>query len=1152
MPNPDPPLQPIEIPNVNLERVEGGLPGFITVSRHMCVGDFGSGGTTPTGGLDETKLLNISTSIEDYRYACGYYHNLHTYQAINPVGAGSFEDTYNPNNVADGTTNRMWSCANRKACSDCSPACGIHFGGDTAVEFIERATNLRKNVFFRNRIPLIPRAFIQPTLNEQNRLQSNLRVESAVIFKHPRMAIDELKYFGINDVDRNKIRSVSAGEKVLLEEMTCIGGQKTSLAVAIFKGDLTHLVAGDRSIEQDGKKYYLYKTLSKVSGDNQMHPPDELSYYTIHLGYNNNGGNEGNEGGGFTNGGGCPGIEIQIPEAPLWDDDSVMVVIFGNNTHGCRKNCGDSESRHLKRYTGSPGGETSSNYMHWLNGPHRHNTFWEPRCYYGEDDIGDRHHDNKYRTLGAATNTGCKIKYKIEKFTETYFGCSQLRDVEWKLTSSGNGQGGDQLWNVPESGSHIMKIVPSDYYLRECTDRISGLVDNDQDFVIYAANCKDDIGDPKDNKDPVDWNKNPDGSIRYPNADSGLQVNVKRTKQGKHFTEKCMSYSMNVNPEDTRSNQHRCCSPKISGPFLLETRRSGLGERFTDVPYVKDNPFGTRPDLSVFNDNFRYQLKNRMECECTASTCTIGPCYGCPTDNLTRYKRCLQNETCVENNCCVDPCVYGSGTPCPKNYDQCVNIPECNVKGCCSVCDDCNLYTDDDYNQCLAGTGKFSNTECNVRGCCKYPCYICPTDYASCVANSKCATNGCCVKECSDCDSSSMYETFSCMRNENIFGVTKYVDLLEGFCCQDQNPDPPADGSDNVTQCCGMPLSFNTSTNEYIDLCFELYVDKNWNGCINTLACKEAGCHLLRDNPRYDPNANTLGSIETSDSGGWAPLLKNFKMTTLTLGEPNGTCSGTCQDLMIRSPSITNEDLTTYFGIDVSAAANVPVAPPVGTPIRFYQPGCVGVDVIFKWGWTKWKKGRTTYGPVTELTTFDDSASDGRQNYCYGKDRTDLPQLIINMPQLAADEVLMIVFFDNNGSHTINGTFEFTNSSGQLVKRTYDGLRSSVQSDPGAGPRSSIGIVGNTCSSACPTATVSEYLDCLLNPICSGGEKPYTTNNKCCNFPCNENSTCFTQLNQIVPGTGRLISDYAECLDRAPACRNNGCCEFIFEPGCGI
>lgn len=1015
-----PPSQPSEISNVNLEKISGGQPGFITVSRHMCVGD-------QIG--EENTLKNIG----EFQYACGYYHPTIT-------------KSYITNLSLNATDLVLYDSIAGCGCSDCS--CGsiaptLVGGEGTYVNYVERATNINRTIRFDNRYAMIPGAKIGNT---------NKLVRAPLIFKHPRMQLDELKYFGVPFEKRDDIVSVSSNEIIRINDWGIQAGMSGTLSVVIFKGDLSKIIIGDKNLGN----IHTYKELNK---NLTYHSPESLSYYTFVVTWDNNGGNKGDEP-GF-----CKNIYLRVPQAPLWDDDTVMVIFFGGNGDDGRKT-ENYDCRNID-YTGTP--------CTWFN-------ICRPA---------------NYRTTGNRTHLNERFSYSIVEYTDTFFGCSQTRDLDWQLNSNGTKQGSDQIWTMPESGSHIMKLVSQDYYERECSDRISGIITNEQDAVIYAANCKENVGDPMT---PVTV------------EDTDLPRTGEESIPGKHNIEKCMSYSMNVNPVDKHINQSRCCSPKISGPFKLESNKRGLNERIYDVPYAKDNPFGSKPDLSLFHDNFRYQLKYRMDCECDGSNCEPGVCTGCTSSNREEYNACLATDKCKNNNCCSDPCITEEGAFCPAVYEECIRSLNCVARGCCEECNTCIIETTDEYDQCLAGTGKFAGTNCNARGCCKVPCRLCPESYTECLASPACVASGCCKVDCEDCVTDTLLEYFSCIRNENIFGVTKYKNAFESYCCSNT--------------CC------TSNCDNYLDL--------SYNQCLNNINCNEAKCYLSKANPNHSPNRNITSNTITwgaggdidgngsgiatnSDSGStggvykgiimktpggqnFAPLLPNY--SPCCGGTP--WCTGSCKPLMLRGTGVTDQELIDIFGIPSSNVSDVKYAVSGSTGSII---GSGAVDQEWEHFYFKWNTTTGVTNNVSLVNILDQSYTDGgRQGFSNNYNFT--------IPSVGSKEVLVIAVYDGTGSHNVSMSLNLT------------------------------------CSSACPTNTVDQYITCLQNSACHNLS---STTNNCCNFPCGDNTSlsdsnsCYKQLfvQRNFGGELRFPETHEECLT-ITECSGNGCCDLFFPRKCTI
>jgi len=182
--------------------------------------------------------------------------------------------------------------------------------------------------------------------------------------------------------------------------------------------------------------------------------------------------------------------------------------------------------------------------------------------------------------------------------------CNQLRDYNKNVSTFGTLT--TQEYKTPKTSSHIMKLVHKDYFKNECSTRISSNIGQEQNTILHASNCISDVG----------------------NDDRGASLGIR------HYIQNCNSYSMDLNPvADRSSSKHKCCSPKISGPFLLETnyknalfaaRKAANGkppaepikEKIFDAP-VYISLFSNIPDYTLLSDNFAYNLQNRIDCECT-------------------------------------------------------------------------------------------------------------------------------------------------------------------------------------------------------------------------------------------------------------------------------------------------------------------------------------------------------------------------------------------------------------------------------------------------------------------------------------------------------------------------------------------------------
>lgn len=198
--------------------------------------------------------------------------------------------------------------------------------------------------------------------------------------------------------------------------------------------------------------------------------------------------------------------------------------------------------------------------------------------------------------------------------------CNQLRDFNLKISDSGiivNSNDKESV-ETSKSSSHILKIVNEKYFENECTLRVSTSInqlqyiqDTLQNRIIYAYNCVSNVG----------------------NDDRGVSLGAR------HYVYNCNSYSVNLNPKgDRSSSSNKCCSPKISGPFTLETNykntilklkeaangvspKDPIDEKIIDAP-VYASLFSNIPDYTLLSDNFLYNLQNRIDCECNGINLT--------------------------------------------------------------------------------------------------------------------------------------------------------------------------------------------------------------------------------------------------------------------------------------------------------------------------------------------------------------------------------------------------------------------------------------------------------------------------------------------------------------------------------------------------
>jgi hypothetical protein len=94
---------------------------------------------------------------------------------------------------------------------------------------------------FVNRFVMIPGA----KLNSQT---STKKARASLIFKHPRMQLDELKYFGVPFEKRSEVVSVSSNEVITITNWNIQAGMCGTLSVVFFKKDLSQIAIADKNL----------------------------------------------------------------------------------------------------------------------------------------------------------------------------------------------------------------------------------------------------------------------------------------------------------------------------------------------------------------------------------------------------------------------------------------------------------------------------------------------------------------------------------------------------------------------------------------------------------------------------------------------------------------------------------------------------------------------------------------------------------------------------------------------------------------------------------------------------------------------------------------------------------------------------------------
>ena len=728
---------PSTINNINLEKSDGGKPGFVTVTRHMCAGESIASGVFSNAiygnVLGKTVKRDASADLSDYPHACGYFDFKR--EVIGDSAPAS----------AQPSSSTLWKTYVHKQYSY-SGSCSYYYEVDLPLGtcffknsrcWHPNATNIQNRVLDMGSTTQV-QYLTNPSQPTRNRISSNLTsylhtlkfeketilikgsgltynysdpdVKITAMVRHPRMNREELRFFGIKIEDFDNIPVASSGQEVTIN-YTCSHAESGSVAVVFFKWDLSTIIQHTGRVSVNGKSRDNYQILEQIievdpnDPKTLQHSVSALANYNVMTWHNINGGNRGDTGGGGT-------VKVTIPNAPFWDDDTVMVVLLGNRLGGGDRDNSKYQTDITAANWSQAGGYNTSG-LPWTSG--------QPANADGKA-------------------CGCHFQMTVPEYIEPALGCSQTRDLDWNMYSTDanyrrpivDGAATDQNWKVPSTGSHIMKIVPFDYYKKECTWRVSGQIkknaEKSQNSVVYAYNCINSVGDP------------------YINSTGFLS---KESPEGIHYLDKCQSYSINISPNADISNTSRCCSTKLSGPFVLEKRPYGKVESIIKRDSLHDAPdlFNNyRPNLSFFSENFAYNLENRIDCECGTTDCARTKCYACPSSTKQEYLDCVDAPECATvQDCCSNPC-----TGCSSDYNSCIQQGTCEEAGCCTKCDDCVTTTLAEYAACVAGTGIFSSTGCNSRGCCSVSCDACMREltHSACKTNTACNNKDCCKFEC--------------------------------------------------------------------------------------------------------------------------------------------------------------------------------------------------------------------------------------------------------------------------------------------------------------------------------------------------------------------------------------------------------------------
>ena len=324
-------------------------------------------------------------------------------------------------------------------------------------------------------------------------------------------------------------------------------------------------------------------------------------------------------------------------------------------------------------------------------------------------------------------------------------GCNQFRDYNNSVVGTTIiPSPGGQDYKTPKTSSHIIKLVSNDYWRRDCIQTASS---TKQNKVIYANQCVENVG----------------------NNDRGISSGIR------YYLRNCNSYAMNLNPEGNRlSDQHKCCVPKTSGPFHLETnyknalfsaieesiRNTGRPPNGPILEKIYDSPvsvtlFPETPDYTLLSDNLLYNMQNRIHCDCdengcielpeieSIDTCLESPCTaGCPDENNCTV--CPNSPNCeeTEDQCLISPCT--AGCPDANNCAVCPDSPNCG--GACAT-NPCNSGCPDANNCAVCPNGSGCGVDCGVTPCATG----CPlsTSCAFCYDEDRCGGGGGGEPDCS-------------------------------------------------------------------------------------------------------------------------------------------------------------------------------------------------------------------------------------------------------------------------------------------------------------------------------------------------------------------------------------------------------------------
>ena len=631
---------PSWISNINLENSTAGVPGFINISRHQCVGD------SPDGLL---------------RFKGGY----------------------------------DWSCTHYPYEQALADAAGISITVNMSSPNLEKALTGTDYVTKQQKV-------VTTVLGGMPLIKGMNGCDKTLGFRHPRTNGQDLKFLGIPLDDAYPLPSVYPGSRVDYW-IHAVGSPMTDTNQAIKLGYIIlrpNTSAGTKNPTittlQGGMFYSQHSAVNSRCGRlglrgiyggifevGEEFKEGDVLILTI--------GSDGDNSSVSTSAKGPYGIGSMKNSAGVR-----MGTCVGNSRTGNHCSCdgGNGENCGAKGFWGNCKGSCDelygnsflTSYGLLAGAPTReHYTNWKSSGNHGEVGKGSCSGGvSGQPSYGAqSVNVGAlSVRIDITPKTRGHpdIGCLNTRDFD---NSFGLTQ---QLWDHPESGSHIAKLVPYDYYefpirtsvdwyARECSLVVNEFNSNIQNSIIYKSGCGSNLGDlPGD-----------------------------ETFAGRAYDTKCVSYSMNISPKNNiLTNTDKCCSPVISGPFLIEENKKGVrGERLNDSPNKDES---LQPDISSYY-NLKYMLENRIVCECQGNCRNHqndqeDPVVIITDDNTIKSYTCDPSSyTCVGTTTEPDELTYfAKYTDC---FGQCSRPDACALCPCTETDGETRIYYLDNLNPCF-------------------------------------------------------------------------------------------------------------------------------------------------------------------------------------------------------------------------------------------------------------------------------------------------------------------------------------------------------------------------------------------------------------------------------------------------------------------